>query len=577
MLTVYIEENANSQPSPLEVAENAPVAQLVPALVQELGLPQTDLFGNPLMYVLRDVDTGYVVPDSASLQQAGVLDGALLRLDSVLPEDVPTMQPMNSSAWGVTQQPGKQPSSGKSQGISRKTGFYQDMTIADDNSFVLPEPITPPSMGNIGSMGSTGTYGTQQLDFRQPSTGQLGRTYPRKSSWSRRALLMTGGAIVGLAGVGIGYAALRGGGANPNSMMANQNKTGTTAITTTNKKGTTPTAAATTKPTTTTNPSPTATKTQNMMTTVPTKLTQQFVFQQHQQAVQSVVFAPDGTMLASGANDKMFLTWSLAGKVNIQKTLGNAVKAVAWSPSSGQIAVAQGTAVNFYNAQNGTLLSSQANTHTLTVDALAWSQQNTLVSAGIDKLAVVWNPQNFKPAVLFKLHNAAILSTGWATGTQSIATGSQGGFIRVWNGTNGQNMHDYFFDGAIAQNTLAWEPVANGTRLAIGGNDGTLRLWQSGLTCSMNGTGNNVGQCLDAPTRLTGHTKPIRAVVWSPDGRFLASAGDDGQVLVWYPAQQTTPILKVTQNAAINALAWAPNGMTLASASGNNVTLWAVA
>ncbi len=29
------------------------------------------------------------------------------------------------------------------------------------------------------------------------------------------------------------------------------------------------------------------------------------------------------------------------------------------------------------------------------------------------------------------------------------------------------------------------------------------------------------------------HTEPVRAVAWSPDGKYIASAGDDRRVYIW--------------------------------------------
>ena len=99
-------------------------------------------------------------------------------------------------------------------------------------------------------------------------------------------------------------------------------------------------------------------------------------------------------------------------------------------------------------------------------------------------------------------------------------------------------------------------------------------LFRSSTVCQLKGHGNQADQCLDKPVRLSGHTGPVRAVAWSPDGRWLASAGDDAQVLIWSLAQSHTPLLKIPHAAPVLAMAWSPDARKLATASGNVVTLW---
>ena len=59
----------------------------------------------------------------------------------------------------------------------------------------------------------------------------------------------------------------------------------------------------------------------------------------------------------------------------------------------------------------------------------------------------------------------------------------------------------------------------DGSTLASGSWDGTLRLWDTA-------TGERL-------TTFIGHTGDVRSVAFSPDGSTLASGSEDGTVLLW--------------------------------------------
>ena len=501
-LEVLIEQNALGTVRPMEVAANAPVSALVPAIVDELQLPKTDLFGNKLVYLLRYTSGGPVLPENKSLVAAGVNAGAKLALDSYVVD--------GTVARLVGQQGHLSPD------------FHASHTIADSDAFHALAP--------------------RHSDALPPQKRR------RKGQTTRRAFLLLGGAALGVGAAGLGYAAYNGMLFNGNAGMMTQ--------------------SVMRQPTT-----PQQTKTTAAPSPVPTMAKAALVFTQHQQTVRAVTWSPDGKMLASGANDAMLLTWDMDGAVRVQLRQRAPVRAVAWSPDGMQLAAGAGNQVSFFNAVTGLSLAQPAQGHNGTVTTLAWSpgQPARLVSGANDMRAIVWNTTTYMPQVVFTRHTAIIESASWTADSQTVATSSHGGVVRVWNGGNGQELHPFYLDAQIPMRALSFAP--NG-QLAVGGDDGVVRLWNSGLTCQQTVQGQFGVQCVDMPVRLRAHAKAIRAVAWSPDGRFLATGGDDGVLALWYPARGLMSLLKVQQNAPVLALAWAPGGKQIATASGNTVTLW---
>lgn len=74
---------------------------------------------------------------------------------------------------------------------------------------------------------------------------------------------------------------------------------------------------------------------------------------------------------------------------------------------------------------------------------------------------------------------------------------------------------------------------------------------------------------------LRGHVGPVKTVSFSPDGRFLASGGEDKTVQIWDMATQSRIRVLTKHQASIESLAFSPDGRWLVSGgSDRRAVLW---
>ena len=502
-LEVFIEENALGAVRPVEVVADVPIAALVTALVEELNLPQTDLFGKKLVYVLRRSAGGNILPEHATLLECGIRAKDKLVLASyVLDEAVAVGAPAK-------------------QHFAADSALHSSPTIADGNMFTA-----------MGAMGQS-SISSAQLPVARP-----------ERKWGRRTFLILSGAVLGAGGVGLGYAAYQ--------QFLNGAFNGLTHVPVQQQPVVRQTQAPA-KPTTF------------------TMAKQQVAFMGHQQPVRAVAWSPDGTMLASGADDARVFVWGTDGAVRQTLKHPAAVHAVAWAADSQRLVTGSATQVAFFSVTTGRMLARPVRRHNQMVTSVAWAAQGQMqaVSAGDDLRAVVWNTANYRPQFTYARHTAPIDVVSIAADGQTVATSSQGGFVRIWQDTNGQDLHGYYQDAQVPMRAMAFAPT--GAQLAVGGDDGMVRIWNA-LTCQMQAA----GKCLDAPQKFQASQMAIRTVAWSPDARYLAVGADDGKLSIWSTAQLQKPLFTIPHNGIVHSVTWSPDGKRLASAAGNVAIIWAL-
>jgi serine/threonine protein kinase len=116
------------------------------------------------------------------------------------------------------------------------------------------------------------------------------------------------------------------------------------------------------------------------------------------------------------------------------------------------------------------------------------------------------------------------------------------------------------FTGCLASvNAVGWSP--DGKYIAAAGDDTYVQVFEAAT-----GTRTLI---------YRGHTEEVAAVAWSPTGELIASAGQDRTVQIWNAVSGVSVYTYSGHADRVNSIAWAANGRVLSSGSDDkSVQVW---
>ena len=336
----------------------------------------------------------------------------------------------------------------------------------------------------------------------------------------------------------------------------------------------------------------------------------------HGDDVNAVIFSPNGEICASGSDDGTIRLWTAhtGEMLTILKEdakFPEGIRALAFSPNGSTLASATTDQIWLWDIDAKQIIRILEG-HTWYVSALAFSPDGeTIASASWDWTLRLWNTSTGKPRKIFGEHPSSANTVAFSPDGKTIASANgglirmwdtQGASLRLWYARTGEHLAHYI-DHIDQVYAVVFSP--NGKLLASSGFDSRLRLWDAGTghhIATLRGGGSAVafspnGKLLanayggDGITGTIGlwdpHTGELRYVLgpyhgllnciaFSPDGKTLASGGQDSEIILWdIPTAQRRLSLTTQHTGAVYSVAFSPDGKTLASGSQDQtLRLW---
>jgi len=285
----------------------------------------------------------------------------------------------------------------------------------------------------------------------------------------------------------------------------------------------------------------------------------------HQNPIYALAKAEDPQRFYSAGNDKGVVEWSLTDMAFVKVLLPVQSSVYALHRFGHLLFVGQRSgAILVFDLEANQLVTS-LNFHEKGVfDLKSIVSKNELLSTGEDGTVAVWSLNDFSLLYHFPVLNNTIRVIALSNDQKEVALGAKDGLIRIYSA------EDFTLTNELQSHTLPITSIVyspNGDYMISGSRDAQLKVWSLPgyhlintipahlfsiysiafhpvlpyfATCSQDksikvwsSTDFKLFKILSNDKGVEGHFHSINKMIWSEDGKYLISTGDDRQIKIW--------------------------------------------